>query len=95
MLSLRIWFSPDDTVVMIIAAASDKFWPNKTENFLAHFIGTTSGETIKMLRFHWPQKSVSLVPYGAEIVESNGKNQILFSLEGKVISQVDSSCVKN
>jgi hypothetical protein len=74
-----VWFSQGDTVAMIIAAAPKNLLANQTENILAHFIDLTTGSTIEKVYFRWPQKSVSLTPYSAEMFYENNKFYILFS----------------
>ena len=75
----RIWFSPDDTVSMIIAAAPES---GGRSNMQAHFLDGISGKTVKVVHFRWPQATTEITPYAAKLDNSSGISQIVFSLEG-------------
>lgn len=83
----RIWFSPDDTVAMIIAAA-DEIWKPDGKNSLAHFVDLASGQTIDKIFFQWPRAAASKTPYAADLEMLNHKRRIVFRVEKKTIARM-------
>lgn len=83
----RVWFSPDDSVAMIVAAA-DEIWQPAEKNCMAHFIDITSGQTIRRVLFQWPHTATSTTPYEADIQFSNGKRYIAFRVQRTLIERM-------
>lgn len=83
----KIWFSPDESVVMIIAG-NNSGWRSGAKNSQAHFIDLSSGHTIRKVLFNWPEKTSSTFPYHAEMKIHNGKMRIIFTLENKIFAVI-------
>ena len=81
----RVWFSPDDSVVMLVAAAPASAG---RKNIQTLFIDNRTKRLIRSINTEFPS-TTSTSPYTASIETSSGKSVIVFKLEGRVVTRIE------